>query len=315
MSTATTSYEYSIKGGYSIVQQPSLINQSSQENLKYHGSEGEAVPKWSTEAQASPDMANPGEEIQRQWSKEHLSADLSQREQSHSTWQSQASATTSNDMLSLFGGAQPNSSQSFESETKLSTLSNEMFQGQSKKGRANEIRHENPFNKSRSCETTDAAKQTALFQRQHTTPARPRPPRPPPPRSRSGSQSLLNTDLSKQSSVVEEFIAHSSLPKSPSPSTNLTNQSPTRFGGTAPTALGTNSEDVADESSSSHEISYLTRLQCQQIVSAVDDMKTRISSSHLHTHERQCETETTDRLEIMPPTPIDVRHFTHKSFD
>nr|CDS26871.1 hypothetical protein HmN_000704600 [Hymenolepis microstoma] len=121
-----------------------------------------------------------------------------------------------------------------------------------------ENRIENSFNKGMSLDALNDKESS--FKRQNTTPG-PKPPRPPPPRSRSGSQSFQ----SSRSVSLEGDPVKSSTPT---------------VAGEKPSVLKEEIEESKTlmkkksfgSQSSNEEIGYLTRLQCQEIVSAVDDM-------------------------------------------
>lgn len=121
-----------------------------------------------------------------------------------------------------------------------------------------ENRHENPFNKGISFDTFGGKKESS-FKRQNTTPGS-KPPRPPPPRSRSGSQSFQ----SSESVSLEEDPVKSSASMVP-------REKPSVFEETKEPEMLVKKKSFGSQSSN-EEIGYLTRLQCQEIVSAVDDM-------------------------------------------
>ncbi|KAM3177877.1 hypothetical protein ACTXT7_003661 [Hymenolepis weldensis] len=122
-----------------------------------------------------------------------------------------------------------------------------------------ENRHENPFNKGMSFDTFSDKKESS-FKRQNTTPGS-KPPRPPPPRSRSGSQSFQS---SKSVSLEED-------PVKPSASI-AAREKPSEFEEETKKPEVFVKKKSFESQSSNEEIGYLTRLQCQEIVSAVDDM-------------------------------------------
>uniref|UniRef100_A0A5K3EMZ8 SBF2 domain-containing protein n=1 Tax=Mesocestoides corti TaxID=53468 RepID=A0A5K3EMZ8_MESCO len=117
-------------------------------------------------------------------------------------------------------------------------------------------RHKNPFNCETSFDATNARKSTAPIMRQSTTPGA-RPPRPPPPRSRSG---LSSGSIEESPSATPKEAATSPTPTSPCGSFQKT------------LSFGEETEEGVTKKSSTSEIGYLTRLQCQEIVSAVDNM-------------------------------------------
>ncbi|KAM7536715.1 hypothetical protein Aperf_G00000082235 [Anoplocephala perfoliata] len=144
------------------------------------------------------------------------------------------------------------------------SLASDSYSLPSQQPSISENRHENPFNKGMSLDAPETKKETSPgitpFKRQNTTPG-PRPPRPPPPRSRSGSQSFqgsatvsLEEESPKQPPAVikEESLLFEEESKEPE--------------------ILMNPKKSPGSQSSSEEIGYLTRLQCQEIVSAVDDM-------------------------------------------
>ncbi|VDO08293.1 unnamed protein product [Rodentolepis nana] len=122
-----------------------------------------------------------------------------------------------------------------------------------------ENRIENPFNKGMSLDAFSDKKESS-FKRQNTTPG-PKPPRPPPPRPRSGSQSFQ----SSRSISLEEDPVKSSAP-------TVTREKPSVLEEVAKEPEILRKKKSFGSQSSNEEIGYLTRLQCQEIVSAVDDM-------------------------------------------
>lgn len=148
-----------------------------------------------------------------------------------------------------------NDSQSFASDS---------YSFSSQQSSNTESRHENSLNKGMSLDTLGTKKEKpsgiTAFKRQNTTPG-PRPPRPPPPRSRSGSQSFQS---STNVSLDED------PPKQPP---SVIKEEPFFFEAeTKESEMMRNQKKSLGSQSSSEEIGYLTRLQCQEIVSAVDDM-------------------------------------------
>ncbi|VDK23044.1 unnamed protein product, partial [Taenia asiatica] len=251
----TTSYEYHPGGGYSI------RKQDTQELPQLH------PPNQTSQERFAVDSFRP-------YGTQHTTSNRpTEQETEQPLWQSQTSEVLSKENESFtespFGGTkgQGNEVSAWQTDSQFGPRARQLSSGES----GEEGRHENPFNKGVSMDTGASRQETGgSFKRQNTTPAF-RPPRPPPPRSRSRSGSTSeSTSVSASQSLLVENPRRMSLSEEVS-----TKQPSSLLHSITSSPLFEEVDETlksAVSPPSSEEIGYLTRLQCQQIVSAVDDM-------------------------------------------
>ncbi|CUT99495.1 conserved hypothetical protein [Echinococcus multilocularis] len=244
----TTSYEYHPRGGYIIRER------ETQESPKSHPPNRASQHRFGVDNFGRSDV-------------EHNGARMSTEQEATQPTREVVSQGRESFSGSPCGGARANPSEvsAWQTDSRFASQACQLSSGES----AEERRHENPFNKGVSVDMGTSRKETASsIMRQNTTPGF-RPPRPPPPRSRSGSASESVSGCGSQSLLIESA-------RKVSLTEEVSAKQPSSVLHSITTSVLYEEVDEPLKSAVapplSEEIGYLTRLQCQQIVSAVDDM-------------------------------------------